>query len=91
MKEDTLNYIAGLSKLEFADKEAEIMNNELDCIIATFDGIKNFDANVENTSNTIVENIFREDKVVPSLNKDELLNNAPDTMNGYFKVPKTFE
>ena len=33
-------------------------------------------------------NVMREDKVVQEISKEELMANAPDVENGFFKVPK---
>ncbi len=33
-------------------------------------------------------NAFRPDEVSPSLERDEVLSQAPDTVDGYFRVPR---
>ena len=33
-------------------------------------------------------NVMREDKVVQEISKEDLMANAPDEENGFFKVPK---
>ena len=33
-------------------------------------------------------NVMREDKIVQETSKDELMANAPEEENGFFKVPK---
>lgn len=38
-----------------------------------------------------VKNVLREDEVVPSFDRDELLRNAPASEDGAFLVPKTVE
>ncbi|MGB4177184.1 MAG: Asp-tRNA(Asn)/Glu-tRNA(Gln) amidotransferase subunit GatC [Halanaerobiales bacterium] len=35
-----------------------------------------------------LENVFREDKVEPSLERDRALANAPEERDGQFRVPK---
>jgi aspartyl-tRNA(Asn)/glutamyl-tRNA(Gln) amidotransferase subunit C len=39
------------------------------------------------TSPTGMVNVFREDEPRESLSQDEALSGAPDTENGYFKLP----
>ena len=36
-------------------------------------------------------NIFREDKAEKKIEREDLLRNAPEQEDGYFKVPKTIE
>ena len=36
-------------------------------------------------------NILRDDKVVKTITREELLKNAPDRTDEYFRVPKTVE
>jgi aspartyl-tRNA(Asn)/glutamyl-tRNA(Gln) amidotransferase subunit C len=37
------------------------------------------------------QNVFREDKVQPSLSIDLTLSNGPDPDRGFFRVPKIIE
>ena len=36
-------------------------------------------------------NAFREDEVAPSLDRDEVLAQAPDPVDGYFQVPRILD
>ena len=36
-----------------------------------------------------VKNVFREDKVIKLLSREELLSGAPESYDGYFSVPGT--
>ena len=38
-----------------------------------------------------VRNVFRKDEVVPSVDRELILQNAPAKKDGSFKVPKTVE
>ena len=38
-----------------------------------------------------IQNVFREDVVKPSLDRDLALSNAPESEDGYFRVPKIIE
>jgi aspartyl-tRNA(Asn)/glutamyl-tRNA(Gln) amidotransferase subunit C len=38
-----------------------------------------------------VSNVFREDKLKPSIPLQDVLINAPATKSGFFKVPKVIE
>ncbi len=36
-------------------------------------------------------NAFRPDEVTPSLDRDEVLEQAPDAVDGFFRVPRIME
>ena len=81
--------IARLSKLYISDEELDEMTKAMDDIIKFADTINNaseegvdFD-NINNLSNA-----FREDEVVPSVDRDEILKNANDIGEGHFLVRK---
>jgi len=40
---------------------------------------------------TVFKNVFREDVVKPSLDRELALSNAPQQEDGYFRVPKILE
>ncbi|MBI3605955.1 MAG: Asp-tRNA(Asn)/Glu-tRNA(Gln) amidotransferase subunit GatC [Nitrospirae bacterium] len=47
---------------------------------------------VEPTSHAVLtENVFREDRLFPSLPVEAALQNAPQQEKGFFKVPKVIE
>ncbi len=45
---------------------------------------------LENINETI-ENVLREDKVEPSVTREEALKNAPAKTENFFKVPKVLD
>ena len=49
------------------------------------------DPSVESSHGLALENVFREDEVRPSLDRDEVLAAAPDTQDGYFVVPPALD
>lgn len=86
--EDVLK-IANLAKLSISEDELDKLTKEMDNIIAFADTINtasdeasDFD-NINNLSNA-----FREDVVVPSLDREEILKNAESQQDGYFLVRK---
>ncbi|MBQ1389098.1 MAG: Asp-tRNA(Asn)/Glu-tRNA(Gln) amidotransferase subunit GatC [Clostridia bacterium] len=88
-REDIIN-IARLSKLYIAEEDLDDMTKAMDEIVKFADsinsasekGVEEFD----NINNLI--NAFREDTVVPSYDRDEILKNANDTGEGHFLVRK---
>ncbi|MFQ6002286.1 MAG: Asp-tRNA(Asn)/Glu-tRNA(Gln) amidotransferase subunit GatC [Candidatus Zixiibacteriota bacterium] len=85
-----VEYVANLAKLELSEEEKKRFQKELDNIIKYIDQLNDLDTeNVPITSQvTFLQNVLREDKVVPSLSSDEALANAPEKKDGFFKVPR---
>ena len=85
-----VEYIAQLARLEFTKAEKEKLVGELNTILNYIDKLNELDtSNVEPLSQVIgSNNIFRDDVVRPSLPPGEVLQNAPDKTDEFFKVPK---
>jgi aspartyl-tRNA(Asn)/glutamyl-tRNA(Gln) amidotransferase subunit C len=85
-----VEYVANLAKLELSDEEKRRFQKELDNIIKYIDQLNELDTtNVPITSHvTFLQNIFREDEVLPSLSPDQALANAPEKKDGFFRVPR---
>jgi aspartyl-tRNA(Asn)/glutamyl-tRNA(Gln) amidotransferase subunit C len=69
------------------------MRAQLDAILTYIDKLNELDTSqVEPTSHVIpMTNVFREDKVRPSLSQDQALANAPDRQEALFRVPRILE
>jgi aspartyl-tRNA(Asn)/glutamyl-tRNA(Gln) amidotransferase subunit C len=87
---EDVEYVANLAKLELSGEEKKRFQKELDSIIKYIDQLNEVDTdNVLITSHVIpLQNVLREDKVLPSLSPDEALDNAPKKKDGFFKVPR---
>jgi aspartyl-tRNA(Asn)/glutamyl-tRNA(Gln) amidotransferase subunit C len=90
---DEVKYIASLSRLEFNESELDDFTNEFNQILNYIDKLNELDTeNIEPLSHPIEKkNVFRKDKLVASINRDEALKNAPDKTDEYFKVPKVIK
>ena len=88
-----VEYIAELAKLKFKDEELEKFTEQLNEILAYVEKLNELDTtNVEPLSHPVEgSNVFREDKVKPSLDREEALRNAPDRSELFFKVPKVVD
>ena len=88
-----VEYVANLAKLELSQKERIKFQKELDNIIKYIDQLNELNTeNIPITSHVIpLANVFREDRILPSLAQDKALTNAPQKKNGFFKVPKVIE
>ena len=85
-----VEYVANLAKLELSEEEKKRFQKELDNIIKYIDQLNELDTtNVPITSHvTFLQNVFREDEVLPSLSPDQALANAPEKKDGFFRVPR---
>lgn len=91
-KED-LKTVAVLSRLSIPESEEETYLAQLDKFLTYVDNLAAVDTeNVKPTTYALpIQNVFREDVVKKSLDRDAALVNAPLKEDGYFKVPKVLE
>ena len=90
---DDVSYVSVLSRLYLDDHEIEAMTKDLNAILEYADKLNELDtSSIPPTSHAIpLCNVFREDKVKPSLSIDDVLLNAPDSDGNCFKVPKIIQ
>ena len=91
-KED-VEYVAALAQLA-PDEETKLkIVQQLGDILAYMDKLNELDtSHVEPTMHAIaMTNVFREDVVQPSLDREAALENAPKTDGEYFLVPKILD
>ena len=82
-------HVARLARLELSDQEIERMAGELSGILEHVDRISGLDLDgVEPTAHVVaLENVLRADDPEPSLPRDRALEQAPDAVDGAFRVP----
>lgn len=81
--------IARLSKLYIPEEELDNMTKAMDDIIKFADTINNAtEDGVEFDNINNLSNVFREDEVVASYDREEILKNANDIDEGHFLVRK---
>lgn len=85
-----VEHVAKLARLELTEEEKELYTKQLGNVLKYVDQM-----NEVNTSNIkpmaqVVDmvNVMREDVVHYEQTKEELMANAPEKENGFFKVPK---
>lgn len=85
-----VEHVAKLARLELTEEEKELYTKQLGDVLKYVDQM-----NEVNTSNIkpmaqVVDmvNVMREDVVHYEQTKEELMANAPEKENGFFKVPK---
>ena len=85
-----VEHVAMLAKLAITEEEKQLFTEQLNVILEYVDQLNAVDTeHIEPTSHVIpVQNVMRDDSVVPSLPQSEILKNAPEKEDQYFKVPK---
>lgn len=85
--------VAKLANLPLKQEEKEKFEKQLSEILTYVEKLKKVDTkNVEITSQvTGLENIKREDKVIPSLSQEEATSQTKSQQNGLFKVKAILE
>ncbi len=88
-----VEYLALLARLRLAPEERDRFATELNEILGYVEKLKTAKTEgIPPTSHVLnLSNVFREDKVKPSLTPEEALANAPSKEGPFFKVPKIIE
>ncbi|TDT69109.1 aspartyl/glutamyl-tRNA(Asn/Gln) amidotransferase subunit C [Hypnocyclicus thermotrophus] len=88
-KEEVLK-IAKLSMLEFEEKDIERFQHDLNDILKFVEKLS--EVNTEGVEPLAqindIYNVFRDDKIVKSISNEKALENAPESLEGSFVVPK---
>ncbi len=86
---EELKTLAKLSKLSFTEREKEQLGKELEAILLFVDQMTGAERKTELCFENSCE--LREDKVVPSFSREDLLQNAPTKEKGFLKLPRRGE
>lgn len=79
--------IANLAKLSVTPEELDGLTKDMNEIIGFADTISAVSTDGSNfDNNNGLSNVFREDTVVPSFDREEILKNAESREDGYFLV-----
>ncbi len=85
-----VEHVAKLARLELTEEEKEKFTKQLGDVLKHVDAMNEVDTSqVEPMAHAIdFVNVMRDDKVYYEQTKEELLKNAPDEEDGFFRVPK---
>ena len=85
-----VEHVASLARLHFSDEEKETLRAQLNRILEYMEQLNRLDtAAVEPLSRVVeVQNVFRDDRPVPGVSREDALQNAPARTGEFFKVPK---
>jgi aspartyl-tRNA(Asn)/glutamyl-tRNA(Gln) amidotransferase subunit C len=90
---EEVEYIASLSRMELTGEEKMRFREDLDAILAHTERLLAVNTEgVEPTAHILpVQNVWREDAVKASMEREEITADAPEKEDGCFIVPKTVE
>lgn len=93
IRREDVEHVAELARLELTAAEKDQFIAQLNNILAYIEKLGELDTtDVEPTSHVIpMANVFRDDVVQPSLDRDLVLQNAPQESHFFFKVPRIIE
>lgn len=86
-------HVARLARLALSDEELEGYKSQLADILDHAARVQSLEGEpeVEASHPLRLENVFREDETRPSLDRDEVLSQAPATDDGFFAAPPAME
>lgn len=92
MKKEDLDKLAKLSRLALTDEEKEKLASEFDSILGYVSEIEKVSVGERVLEAGPLRNVMREDGEPheSGLYTEAILNNAPDTEDGYLKVKQVF-
>lgn len=87
---EEVRHVANLARLELSESEEERMTGQMNGILAYMDKLNELDTTGISAMTHAVQsqNVFRPDRVCPSLERGEALANAPESDGVNFVVPK---
>ena len=88
-----IEHVALLARLKLSDSEKKLFSRQVGSIFDYINKLNELDtADIEPTAHVLpMKNVFREDKLRPSLPRDNALQNAPERNDSFYRVPKIIE
>ena len=87
--QETVQHVAKLARLELTPDEVERYTQDLGKILSLVEELNQADLSaIELGLQADQPTVFREDKGVREFTREELMANAPDVEDGFFRVPK---
>ncbi len=92
ISDETIEYVGILAKLDLSGEEKEQAKKDMEDMLDYIDKLGELDTdNVEPMSHVFdVTNVFREDVVTGTDDRENMLKNAPEKKDGMYVVPSTF-
>lgn len=93
LDKDAVRKVASLAQIEMSDEELDKYVPQLNNIIGWVEQLAEVDTdNVEPLANVVnIKLELREDKITDGGYQEDILTNAPESLEGFFVVPKVIE
>jgi aspartyl-tRNA(Asn)/glutamyl-tRNA(Gln) amidotransferase subunit C len=93
ISKDQLRHIAKLSRLEIKPEEEDYLVDQLSETASYIDVLQELNTNNVNPTFQVnhKKNVLRDDVIKPSLTQEEVLSQAPEKCDGYFKTKATIK
>jgi aspartyl-tRNA(Asn)/glutamyl-tRNA(Gln) amidotransferase subunit C len=87
---DDVVHVAHLARLELTDDEIDLFTDQLGAVLEHAQDVAALQTDgVPATAHPLpIENVLRDDVPAPSVDRDEVLAQAPATEDGRFRVPR---
>ena len=88
-----VEHIAELARLGLTEEEKDLFAGQLSAILDYFQVLQQLDTDLVPPTTTAIpqENVMFEDEVEPSSPREDILSNAPDAVDGFFRVHAVLE
>lgn len=85
-----VEHVAKLARLELTEEEKVLYTKQLGDVLKYVDQMNEVDTSNIKPMTQVVDfvNVMREDEPHQEISKEDLMSNAPEEENGFFKVPK---
>ena len=85
-----VEHVAKLARLALTEEEKEKFAPQLNAVLEYVDELNEVDTTgIEPMAHSIkISNVMREDEVKQEFSREEMLQNAPEEEDGFFRVPK---
>lgn len=90
---EQVKHVAHLARLAITEEEAVKFQHQLDQMISFAEQLNELDTDQVNPTSHVLDmkNVMREDVSKPGLPVEEVVKNAPDSKEGYIRVPSIME
>ena len=88
---EEVEHVAELARLQLSQEEMEQFSSQLSRIVTYVEAVNAVDTTgIPGTTSMVADdvNVWREDEVRPSLSREQAVGNAPDVVDGLFRVPQ---
>ena len=88
-----VDHVANLARLEFTETEKDSLIGDLNKVLGYIEKLNELNTEDEDiiVNPYYIENRFREDEIEQSMKVEDVVANAPQSLEGYIVVPKVID